>query len=53
MQRMALGWRRESLFDLGGIAAAYGQEHFLALFGTMLQQLGTPYFNVAVVKAAA
>jgi predicted dinucleotide-binding enzyme len=47
-----LGWPRESVFDLGGIASAYGQEHYLALFGTMLQQLGTPYFNVAVVKAA-
>ena len=47
-----LGWPRESLFDLGGIASAYGQEHYLALFGTMLQQLGTPYFNIAVVKAA-
>ena len=25
-----LGWPRESLFDLGGIANAYGQEHYLA-----------------------
>jgi predicted dinucleotide-binding enzyme len=47
-----LGWVRESLFDLGGIANAYGQEHYLALFGTMLQKLGTPYFNLAIVKAA-
>lgn len=47
-----LGWPHESLFDLGGIANAYGQEHFLALFGTMLQKLGTPYFNIAIVKAA-
>jgi 8-hydroxy-5-deazaflavin:NADPH oxidoreductase len=47
-----LGWSRESLFDLGGIANAYGQEHFLALFGTMLQKLGTPYFNIAIIKAA-
>ena len=47
-----LGWPRDSLFDLGGIANAYGQEHYLALFGTILQQLGTPYFNIAIVKAA-
>jgi 8-hydroxy-5-deazaflavin:NADPH oxidoreductase len=47
-----LGWPRDSLFDLGGIANAYGQEHYLALFGTMLQTLGTPYFNIAIVKAA-
>jgi predicted dinucleotide-binding enzyme len=47
-----LGWPHESLFDLGDIANAYGQEHYLALFGTMLQQLGTPYFNLAIVKAA-
>jgi predicted dinucleotide-binding enzyme len=46
-----LGWPPESLFDLGGIANAYGQEHYLALFGAMLQKLGTPYFNVAVVTA--
>jgi hypothetical protein len=46
-----LGWARESLFDLGGIANAYGQEHYLALFGTMLQKLGTPYFNITIVKA--
>jgi 8-hydroxy-5-deazaflavin:NADPH oxidoreductase len=46
-----LGWPRESLFDLGGIANAYGQEHYLALFGTMLQKLGTPYFNITIVKA--
>ena len=41
-----------SLFDLGGIANAYGQEHYLALFGTILHKLGTPYFNIAIVKAA-
>jgi 8-hydroxy-5-deazaflavin:NADPH oxidoreductase len=47
-----LGWPRDSLFDLGGITNAYGQEHYLALFGTILHQLGTPYFNIAIVKAA-
>jgi 8-hydroxy-5-deazaflavin:NADPH oxidoreductase len=47
-----LGWPRESLLDLGGIVNAYGQEHYLALFGAMLQTLGTPYFNIAIVNAA-
>jgi 8-hydroxy-5-deazaflavin:NADPH oxidoreductase len=47
-----LGWPSESLFDLGGIANAYGQEHYLALFGTILHKLGMPYFNIAIVKAA-
>jgi predicted dinucleotide-binding enzyme len=47
-----LGWPRESLFDLGGIANAYGQEHYLALFGTILRTLDTPYFNIAIVKPA-
>jgi predicted dinucleotide-binding enzyme len=47
-----LGWPRESLFDLGGIVNPYGQEHFLALFGTILQKLGTPYVNITIVKAA-
>ena len=47
-----LGWPRDSLFDLGGIASAYGQEHYMVLFGTLLQKLGTPYFNIAIVTAA-
>ena len=47
-----LGWPRESLFDLGGIVNAYGQEHYVALFGAMVQKLGTPYFNITIVKAA-
>ena len=47
-----LGWPRDSLFDLGGIANAYGQEHYLALFGTILHKLDTPYFNIAIIKAA-
>ena len=47
-----LGWARESLVDLGGIAKAFGQEHYLALFGSMMEQLGTPYFNIAIVQAA-
>jgi predicted dinucleotide-binding enzyme len=49
---IGLGWPPESLFDLGGIANAYGQEHYLPLFGTIMQQLGTPAFNIAIVKAA-
>jgi predicted dinucleotide-binding enzyme len=48
-----LGWPRESMFDLGDITNAYGQEHYLALFGSVLQRLGTPYFNIAIVSAAA
>ena len=47
-----LGWPRESLLDLGGIVNAYGQEHYLALFGSILQKLDTPYFNIAIVHAA-
>jgi hypothetical protein len=47
-----LGWPRESLLDLGGIVNAYGQEHYIALFGAVLQKLGTPYFNIAIVPAA-
>jgi hypothetical protein len=34
------------------MANACGQEHVLALFGTMLQELGTPYFNITIVDAA-
>jgi 8-hydroxy-5-deazaflavin:NADPH oxidoreductase len=46
-----LGWPRDSLVDLGGIANALAQEHYLALFGALMQQLGTPYFNIAIVQA--
>ena len=47
-----LGWPPDSLFDLGGIASAYGQEHYMVLFGMLLQKLGTPNFNIAIVTAA-
>ena len=47
-----LGWPRQSLIDLGGIANAFAQEHYLALFGALMQQLGTPYFNIAIVQGA-
>jgi 8-hydroxy-5-deazaflavin:NADPH oxidoreductase len=46
-----LGWPDGTVVDLGGIANAYGQEHYLALFGAIMQQLDTPYFNIALVRA--
>jgi predicted dinucleotide-binding enzyme len=47
-----LGWAPTSLIDLGDITNAFAQEHYLALFGALMQQLGTPYFNIAIVQAA-
>jgi predicted dinucleotide-binding enzyme len=47
-----LGWAPTSLIDLGGITNAFAQEHYLALFGALMQRLGTPYFNIAIVQAA-
>jgi predicted dinucleotide-binding enzyme len=46
----ALGWASNSIIDLGGIEAARGPEHYMALFWRVFQALGTLEFNIAVVK---
>ncbi|WP_436775805.1 NADPH-dependent F420 reductase [Yinghuangia sp. YIM S09857] len=47
-----LGWPRDSVLDLGGIATAGGQEHFALLFLGIAGALGTHEFNVKVVPLA-
>jgi predicted dinucleotide-binding enzyme len=44
------GW--QSILDLGDISTARGTEQFLPLWVRLMGVLGTPEFNVAVVKAA-
>jgi 8-hydroxy-5-deazaflavin:NADPH oxidoreductase len=44
-----LGWRSESVVDLGGIASARGPEHFVLLFAALMRSLGTPTFDIRVV----
>jgi 8-hydroxy-5-deazaflavin:NADPH oxidoreductase len=46
----SLGWGADSQLDLGGIETARGPEHYFLLFLAALGALGTPTFNVAVVK---
>lgn len=43
-----LGW--SDVLDLGGLAAARGMEMYLPLWLSAMQALGTPLFNVKVVR---
>lgn len=45
-----LGWKSESMFDLGDINTAAGPEHYGLLFFGLLAALETPSFNIAVSK---
>jgi predicted dinucleotide-binding enzyme len=46
----AIGWRPDTIIDLGGIEGARGAEHHMALFWRLYGALGTPAFNIVVVK---
>ncbi|MFI6412074.1 hypothetical protein [Streptomyces sp. NPDC050585] len=46
-----LGWPRESLLDLGGIATARGQEHSSLLFIGIANALGSYGFGIRVVSS--
>lgn len=43
----------ESIIDLGGIEAARGPEHYMALFWRLLMALGTAAFHIGVVRKEA
>lgn len=44
------GWPDESIVDLGGIASARGTEHYFLLFAAFMQSLGSPKFNIRLVR---
>lgn len=44
-----LGWPRESVVDLGGIASARGPEHYVVMFGALTRALRSPMFNIRLV----
>jgi predicted dinucleotide-binding enzyme len=44
------GWPADSVLDLGGIDGARGMEMYLPLWLRMMGALGTPGFNIAVVR---
>jgi predicted dinucleotide-binding enzyme len=44
------GWPSDSILDLGGIEAARGAEMYLPLWLRMMGALGSPSFNIAIVR---
>jgi 8-hydroxy-5-deazaflavin:NADPH oxidoreductase len=49
----SFGWTPAQILDLGDITAARGTESYLALWVRLMGTLGTPVFNVAVVRGDA
>ncbi|MBE9404994.1 NAD(P)-binding domain-containing protein [Brachybacterium sp. Marseille-Q2903] len=45
-----LGWAEASMLDLGGIATSIATEHYALLFLALMGALGTPEFNIAVIR---
>jgi 8-hydroxy-5-deazaflavin:NADPH oxidoreductase len=45
-----LGWAHDSILDLGGIPTATGAENYALLWVALMGALGTPQFNIAVVR---
>lgn len=46
-----LGWKRENIVDLGDISNSRGTEMYLALWIRLWGKLGTPHFNIHIVRA--
>jgi predicted dinucleotide-binding enzyme len=42
------GWPRERIIDLGDIAAARGQELYVAFWIRLMNAVGSPTFNIHV-----
>ena len=49
----SFGWLATRIRDLGGISSARGTEMYVALWLRLWGTVGTGYFNIAVVRAAA
>jgi 8-hydroxy-5-deazaflavin:NADPH oxidoreductase len=45
-----LGWRRDQVLDLGGLVAARGMEAYLLFWVSVLGAVGTPRFNMRIVR---
>ena len=45
------GWSSDSIIDLGPLRSARGTEMYLPLWLSLMQALGTPDFNIHIVKA--
>jgi len=44
------GWKKENIIDLGNISASRGTEMYLALWIRLWGVLGTPHFNIKIVR---
>lgn len=44
------GWRPENVLDLGGIQSARCTEAYVPFWATLMQAVGTPVFNIKLVK---
>jgi predicted dinucleotide-binding enzyme len=46
------GWKKANIIDLGDITAARGMEMFLPLWLRLWSVVGTPHFNITVVRGS-
>jgi 8-hydroxy-5-deazaflavin:NADPH oxidoreductase len=46
----SFGWPADSIVDLGDISNARGTEMYVALWVRLTGALGTPQFNIAIVR---
>jgi predicted dinucleotide-binding enzyme len=46
------GWKKENIIDLGDITSARGTEMYLALWVRLWGVLGTPHFNIKVLRGS-
>ena len=44
------GWKRDNIVDLGDISNSRGTEMYLALWIRLWGKLGTPHFNIRLVR---
>jgi 8-hydroxy-5-deazaflavin:NADPH oxidoreductase len=44
------GWKAGNVLDLGGIEKARGTEAYVPLWVSLMQAMGTPMFNVRIVR---
>ncbi|HEY2342390.1 MAG TPA: NADP oxidoreductase, partial [Chthoniobacteraceae bacterium] len=44
------GWKTENIIDLGDISCSRGTEMYLALWIRLWGALGTPHFNLKIVR---
>ena len=45
-----LGWKDDSVIDLGGIQTARGPENYIVLFFAAIGVLNTPFFNIHIAR---